>query len=357
MAEYTIDKIEFGGNTYKLQDNVSGYTTNTGTLTSAVTSLTTTAGAHTTISNKTGATSIAIPTKTSHLTNDSGYITNAGVTKITTSAGAHTTISNKTGAVSFNIPTTAAHVGAIATTGGTMTGQLKTSFKESIAMGSYGSSQTTVPNLVEEIRLSSGCMGSVNIGTAYSASGYTIATGWYNFIYSPHRSGGANGQASGDNTDYGNLFLLGMNNNNGQFIVRVANKGVAQVIKLVEENTLSNYVLGSALGDYVTEQGTSNGWNYKKYHNGSIEAWSIRTTTLTSYTTVGNFAGYSWTDIPTPFTMGGTNYTIEAEWKIGSGFSVSGGVGSKTKAKFQLFGLGSASGSQSCTVCIHLFGS
>lgn len=27
MAEYTIDKIEYGGNTYKLQDNVSGYIT------------------------------------------------------------------------------------------------------------------------------------------------------------------------------------------------------------------------------------------------------------------------------------------------------------------------------------------
>lgn len=33
MAEYTIDKIEYGGNVYKLQDNVSGYTTNTGTVT------------------------------------------------------------------------------------------------------------------------------------------------------------------------------------------------------------------------------------------------------------------------------------------------------------------------------------
>ena len=64
MAEYTIDKIEYGGNVYKLQDNVSG------------------------------------------------YITNAGVTKITTTAGAHTAITNKTGAVSFNVPTTAAHVGA-----------------------------------------------------------------------------------------------------------------------------------------------------------------------------------------------------------------------------------------------------
>ena len=32
MAEYTIDKFTYGGNTYKLQDNVSGYTTNTGTV-------------------------------------------------------------------------------------------------------------------------------------------------------------------------------------------------------------------------------------------------------------------------------------------------------------------------------------
>lgn len=34
MAEYIIDKIEYGGNVYKLQDNESGYTTNTGTVTS-----------------------------------------------------------------------------------------------------------------------------------------------------------------------------------------------------------------------------------------------------------------------------------------------------------------------------------
>lgn len=34
------------------------------------------------------------------------------VSTITTAAGAHTTVTNKSGAVSFNIPTTAAHVGA-----------------------------------------------------------------------------------------------------------------------------------------------------------------------------------------------------------------------------------------------------
>ena len=33
MAEYTIDKFTYSGNTYKLKDKVSGYTTNTGTVT------------------------------------------------------------------------------------------------------------------------------------------------------------------------------------------------------------------------------------------------------------------------------------------------------------------------------------
>ena len=28
MAEYTIDKIEYNGNVYKLQDNISGFITN-----------------------------------------------------------------------------------------------------------------------------------------------------------------------------------------------------------------------------------------------------------------------------------------------------------------------------------------
>lgn len=33
MSEYIVDKFEFGGNLYKLQDNTSGYTKNTGTVT------------------------------------------------------------------------------------------------------------------------------------------------------------------------------------------------------------------------------------------------------------------------------------------------------------------------------------
>lgn len=63
-------------------------------------------------------------------------------------------------------------------TGGTMTGQIKTSFKSSIAVGSYQPTATTIPDLLTELRYSSGCMGSISLSTAYTATaGGTIATG------------------------------------------------------------------------------------------------------------------------------------------------------------------------------------
>ena len=51
--------------------NPNGYTTNTGT----ITSVKTTVGAHTTINVTSGAANFNVPTKTSHLTNDSGFLT------------------------------------------------------------------------------------------------------------------------------------------------------------------------------------------------------------------------------------------------------------------------------------------
>ena len=59
------------GTTYSLKDSISGYTTNTGT----ITQVKTTAGAHTTINVSSGAATFNVPTKTSHLTNDSGFLT------------------------------------------------------------------------------------------------------------------------------------------------------------------------------------------------------------------------------------------------------------------------------------------
>lgn len=92
-----VRTLTIDGVTYDLQDNVSGYitgitssdvttalgftpynatnpngyTNNAGT----ITKVTTTAGAHTTIDISSGTASFNVPTKTSHLTNDSGFLT------------------------------------------------------------------------------------------------------------------------------------------------------------------------------------------------------------------------------------------------------------------------------------------
>jgi len=129
--------------------------------------------------------------------------------------------------------------------GGTMTGQLKTSFKSSIATGSYAPSATTIPNLCTELRYSSGCMGSFSLSTAYTYGGITVPTGWYNFLWIPHRSGGVNGNASGDNCDYGTFLLSGMNNANGMFRIRYSNGSIQECRRITDNSLLSNLIANS----------------------------------------------------------------------------------------------------------------
>ena len=91
-----------------------------------ITSVKTTAGAHSTINVSSGAANFNVPTKTSHLTNDSGFTTNTGtITGITTSAGAHSTIDVSSGAVTFDVPTKTSHLrndSGFTTNTGTITG-------------------------------------------------------------------------------------------------------------------------------------------------------------------------------------------------------------------------------------------
>lgn len=232
----------------------------------------------------------------------------------------------------------------IGSNGGTMTGQLKTSFKSSVATGSYGSSQTTVPNLVEEVRYSSGCCGSANITTAYTLNGVTMPTGWYNFIWIPHRSGGANGAASGDNCNYGQLIMCGMNNANGQYIVRYSSS-IKEVVKL----------LTTANPDYVIETGTTNGWQYQKYKSGWIDAYRFYSGNLSNYATYNGFNAYSVAFTP-PFTMANTAYSVSAEWYIGSGFAMPATTLNKSTTGFTVYALASQSGTQSVNLWVHLVG-
>lgn len=115
--------------------------------------------------------------------------------------------------------------------GDTMTGQLKTSFKSSVATGSYQAVATTIEALCEELRYSSGVMGSVNITTAYTKDGITMPTQWYNFLWVPHRSGGVNGTANGDNCNYGSLYLSGMTGS-GMYMIRYSSSAIAELKNL-----------------------------------------------------------------------------------------------------------------------------
>lgn len=77
-----------------------------------VNTITTTAGTHTTISSQTGTVSFNVPTKTSHLTNDSGFITSYTDEKVKVSASSSSTI----------------YYPILATTTGTATRQIDSSF-------------------------------------------------------------------------------------------------------------------------------------------------------------------------------------------------------------------------------------
>lgn len=93
-------------------------------------------------------------------------------------------------------------------------------------------------------------MGSVSIGTAYT-NGVTIGTGWYNFLYIPHRSGGISGSASGDNCNYGTLLLMGMTVNNACYRIRYASSAISEVVRISDSNSYS----AIADGRYVNVSG------------------------------------------------------------------------------------------------------
>ena len=125
---------------------------------------------------------------------------------------------------------------------------LKTSFKGGTAMCSYGSSQTTVPNLLGELRYSNGATGSANLSAYTTTAGGNLTAGWYNFFYSPHRSGGLNGAATGDNHSYGCCILGGMTVGSNLYYVRYASNAIAESRRIW---MAGNAVTGAVWNDYA----------------------------------------------------------------------------------------------------------
>ena len=155
--------------------------------------------------------------------------------------------------------------------GVTMTGEVRTNTEGTIiASGQTGTeSGLTISEFVDQIRYSSGAMGSVKINSS-TAGGVTFS-GWYNYCYIPHRNGGLNGQArttgGTDNHSYGNI-IIGHMTTGGQFYnIRVASNTIAKVTKLdttFYENTSTYGGLTSVSTTYYSLETSTGRTSYRK---------------------------------------------------------------------------------------------
>lgn len=107
---------------------------------------------------------------------------------------------------------------------------------------------------------------------------------------------------------------------------------------------------------YVTETGTSNGWEYRKYSDGHIDAWYYGSKSLANYTTVNGFYGYGYNAINLPFTMADTHYQCDIDFLIGNGFSFGASVRKSTTQLTNLFALSTANGTQTVYLNAHIYG-
>lgn len=183
-------------------------------------------------------------------------------------------ISSHAGNTSNPHSVTAAQTGALPITGGAMIGQIKTSFKNSVAVGSYIASAKTIPDLVQEVRFSSGCMGSANIMENY---GSIPSPYWYNFIYIPHGSGGVNGSANEDLCDYGSLILIGMTITNQAWIIEQQSSEIASCFSIM--NTDTTYSVAT-----TSENGLMSAADKTKLDNLSSNIGAITTAQIDSIT-------------------------------------------------------------------------
>ena len=95
-------------------------------------------------------------------------------------------------------------------TGGTVTGDLHVHQEVTNETGkmvaSFQSGASTVTELINQVRYTNGCMGSVD----FAKSEYKTTASWYTFIWIPHRTGGLHLGNNGDNQNYGSLLLFPM---------------------------------------------------------------------------------------------------------------------------------------------------
>ena len=137
------------------------------------------------VNGQTGAVTISVPTKTSDLTNDSGYITDAGVTSFNGSTGAVTytapvtSVNSQTGAVTLSIPSATSD---LTNDSGFITSSALSSYVPKSTSAGQGASTGTITNSSSSIALNSSMstFGSASLQMTGSNGNVVITSNNYN---------------------------------------------------------------------------------------------------------------------------------------------------------------------------------
>lgn len=242
-----------------------------------------------------------------------------------------------------------------------MTGQIKTSFKQSVAPGCYQATAQTIPDLLTEVRVSSGCMGSVYLNANYTSGAVTIpGSAWYNFLYVPHRSGGENGQeiSGNDNTRYGNLTLwpmTGVTSNKqwiGEYIIKINSSNSSPYYQV-----MAVYTAGRTT-ETVTTTGLATSWTVHRYPDGECEAYAVTGSTgypMTSQYTNGWYYAATQTLSGLPFAS--VSYAqVDRCAGSSSGGLITASVYNLTTSQIQWYAFDTRSETVNCSFSIRIVG-
>ena len=191
-----------------------------------------------------------LPTKTSQLTNDSGYITSADVP--------------------------------------TKTSEL---INDNYFNYSIEKASGTIDDLAAFTSGKPGLTGSIDLTKKASGVGSEIPAGWYNYFFSPHRNG--SGASTADNINYGNIILTPMTaiSGAGCYILRRTNSAttISEVKKIAIGDIPTKVSQLTNDSNFITNTGSTSGnagtattlQTYTYSRNNSTNTWfKVATTTI-----------------------------------------------------------------------------
>lgn len=125
---------------------------------------------------------------------------------------------------------------------------------------------------------------------------------------------------------------------------------------------MANRIIDKALAflgncTHVIESGESGGWHYKKWSDGTFEAWTYVVTSLAPYETnsLNGFYMYKY-DFTLPFATKHNQYAVLTNWIVGSAHTLPSTILSKTTTTFTSYALSNNNGAATCGISVQVKG-